>query len=91
MGMDLDSIPELLEDFKTELRRQNRAKSTIDTYARDVGYFVSYLETREFGSLASDFDILRRQLGASVLPTPLSVPRSSLGGIPRRDTNDRPR
>ncbi|QIS18481.1 hypothetical protein F6W96_09480 [Nocardia terpenica] len=47
MGMDLDSIPELLEDFKTELRRQNRAKSTIDTYARDVGYFVSYLETRE--------------------------------------------
>lgn len=44
MGQDLDAIRELLEDFATDLRRANRAKSTIDK--RDVGYFVEYLEAQ---------------------------------------------
>ncbi|WP_327144384.1 tyrosine-type recombinase/integrase [Nocardia sp. NBC_01327] len=46
MGQDLDAIAELLEDFTTELRRANRTKSTIDTYSRDIGYFVAFLQTQ---------------------------------------------
>ncbi|MEV6099215.1 tyrosine-type recombinase/integrase [Nocardia sp. NPDC051981] len=47
MGPDLDDIAELLEDFKTELRRTNKSKGTIDTYSRDVGYFVAFLASQE--------------------------------------------
>jgi site-specific recombinase XerD len=43
MGQNLDDIDELLEDFTSELRQQNKAKGTIDLYARDVGYFRQYL------------------------------------------------
>jgi site-specific recombinase XerD len=43
MGQDLDSIVELLEDFETELRRANKSVGTIDTYSRDVKYFVAFL------------------------------------------------
>ncbi|MGV9719612.1 hypothetical protein [Nocardia beijingensis] len=32
MGLDLDDIRELAEDFATELRRKNRSKQTIDGY-----------------------------------------------------------
>ncbi|WP_268895697.1 hypothetical protein [Nocardia sp. CY41] len=40
MGMDLDDIRELAEDFATELRRKNRSKQTIDGYLTRIRYFA---------------------------------------------------
>jgi hypothetical protein len=47
MAEDLDAISELLEDFKTELRRENKSHGTIDTYPRDIGYFVRFLKDQD--------------------------------------------
>ncbi|NNH75850.1 tyrosine-type recombinase/integrase [Nocardia uniformis] len=63
MGPDLDSLPELLEDFRTELRRQNKSKSTITTYSRDVGYFVLFLETQDPPILPNADALTRTNIG----------------------------
>ncbi|MFD6400139.1 tyrosine-type recombinase/integrase [Nocardia sp. NPDC060249] len=64
MGQDLDDIDELLEDFTSELRQQNKSKGTIDTYSRDVKYFRKYLTSE---NLPPTLESLTRQtLGAYI-------------------------
>ncbi|MFD9547039.1 site-specific integrase [Nocardia salmonicida] len=61
---DLDDIDELLEDFTSELRQQNKSKGTIDTYSRDVKYFREYLTS---DNLPPTLESLTRQtLGAYI-------------------------
>ncbi|MEU4414616.1 site-specific integrase [Nocardia salmonicida] len=64
MGQDLDDIDELLEDFTSELRQQNKSKGTIDTYSSDVKYFRKCLTSE---NLPPTLEFLTRQtLGAYI-------------------------
>ncbi|WP_330182722.1 tyrosine-type recombinase/integrase [Nocardia sp. NBC_01503] len=76
MGQDLDAIPELLEDFTTELRRANRTKATIDTYSRDIGYFVTFLEAQGIEPMA---DALTRDNIGSYIEDTLNRPNRRTG------------
>lgn len=64
MGLDLDDIRELAEDFATELRRKNRSKQTIDGYLTRIRYFADYLERNELSTSAPD--ITREHLGGYI-------------------------
>ncbi|MEU5760366.1 tyrosine-type recombinase/integrase [Nocardia sp. NPDC047648] len=64
MGLDLDDIRELAEDFATELRRKNRSKQTIDGYLTRIRYFAAYLEERELPTTAPD--ITRAHIGGYI-------------------------
>ncbi|MFE3544378.1 hypothetical protein ACFXK0_15560 [Nocardia sp. NPDC059177] len=64
MSQDLDDINELLEDFTSELRQQNKAKGTIDLYARDVGYFRKYLISENLPPTLES--LTRQRLGAYI-------------------------
>ncbi|WP_282784278.1 tyrosine-type recombinase/integrase [Nocardia sp. CC201C] len=69
MGQDLDTIAELLEDFATELRRANRARSTIDTYSRDIRYFVAFLDAQDPPVRATAAALTRDHIGAFIEDT----------------------
>lgn len=69
MGPDLDTIPELLEDFVTELRRANRSAGTIDVYSRDVGYFVGFLQAQDPPIEPNDAALTRENIGAYIIDT----------------------
>ncbi|WP_067721630.1 tyrosine-type recombinase/integrase [Nocardia yamanashiensis] len=69
MGQDLGAIPELLEDFVTELRRANKATGTIDVYSQDVGYFVAYLQAQSPPIEANADALTRDNLGNYIVDT----------------------
>ncbi|MGX1811940.1 hypothetical protein ACWIGI_40005 [Nocardia sp. NPDC055321] len=69
MGQGLDDIDELLEDFKTELRRTNKSKGTIDTYGRDVGYFVAFLGSLTPPVAPTSAALTRPNIGAYIEDT----------------------
>ncbi|WP_280417263.1 tyrosine-type recombinase/integrase [Nocardia carnea] len=64
MGMDLDDIRELSEDFATELRRKNRSKQTIDGYLTRIRYFADFLLANELPTDAPE--ITRDHIGAYI-------------------------
>lgn len=64
MGMDLDDIRELAEDFATELRRKNRSAKTIDGYLTRIRYFASFLHAKELPTEAPE--ITRDHIGAYI-------------------------
>ncbi|MEV0294207.1 tyrosine-type recombinase/integrase [Nocardia sp. NPDC050710] len=64
MGMDLDDVRELAEDFATELRRKNRSKLTIDGYLTRIGYFADFLQANDLPTTAPD--ITRAHLGGYI-------------------------
>ncbi|MEU4312418.1 tyrosine-type recombinase/integrase [Nocardia sp. NPDC024068] len=64
MGMDLDDIRELAEDFATELRRKNRSPKTIDGYLTRIRYFADFLQAKELPTEAPE--ITRDHIGAYI-------------------------
>ncbi|MGO4616334.1 hypothetical protein AB4305_18850 [Nocardia sp. 2YAB30] len=62
MGLDLDEIRELAEDFATELPRKNRSKQTIDGYLARIRYFADFLQQREPPTTAPDITRPHRRL-----------------------------
>lgn len=64
MGVDLDDIRELADDFATELRRKNRSQKTIDGYLIRIGYFADFLEDHKLSTSAPD--ITRDHIGAYI-------------------------
>ncbi|WP_280456772.1 tyrosine-type recombinase/integrase [Nocardia carnea] len=64
MGMDLDDIRELAEDFATELRRKNRSAKTIDGYLTRIRYFADFLRARGLPTEAPE--ITRDHIGAYI-------------------------
>ncbi len=69
-GRGIDSIAELLEDFKTELRRADKSKGTIDTYSRDIGYFVAFLHAQEPPIEPNGDALTRKNIGDYIENTP---------------------
>ncbi|MFI2230930.1 tyrosine-type recombinase/integrase [Nocardia testacea] len=64
MGMDLDDIRELAEDFATELRRKNRSAKTIDGYLTRIRYFADFLQAKGLPTEAPE--ITRDHIGAFI-------------------------
>ncbi|WP_159851295.1 DUF5131 family protein [Nocardia sp. CY41] len=52
----LDDIRKLRDAFATELRRNNRAKKTIDVYLVHLGYFADYLVAEGLPTDASEIN-----------------------------------
>lgn len=69
MGPDLDTISELLEDFKTQLRQENKSKGTIDVYGRDVGYFVTFLQQQVPPIEPTSAALTRENISAYIIDT----------------------
>ncbi|QIS10118.1 hypothetical protein F5544_11115 [Nocardia arthritidis] len=76
MGGDLDGLSELADDFKGELRQQNKSTGTINTYCRGIGYFAEFLAatadefTREYISayITDTLTRVNRRTGKPITP-----------------------
>ncbi|SFO83630.1 phage integrase N-terminal SAM-like domain-containing protein [Amycolatopsis rubida] len=58
--LEPDDIRELVSDWRTHLRAENRADSTIDAYLDSVAMLVDYLDDEDVSMVAPD--IGRREL-----------------------------
>ncbi|MGV9676386.1 tyrosine-type recombinase/integrase [Nocardia sp. NPDC003482] len=67
MGSDFDDLFELANDFASELRQQNKSAGTIDTYLRDIRYFLKFLRGRQLPTTAAQFT--KDNLGAYIEDT----------------------
>ncbi|MFI2282893.1 hypothetical protein [Nocardia beijingensis] len=65
MGVDLDDIRKLADNFATESRRKNLSQKTVDGYLIRIGYFADFLEDQKLPTSAPN--ITRDHIGTACI------------------------